>query len=72
MAAVDCASMKTTDHLKAFCDGRKHAAVAERLRISRVFFSYLYNDADLDDLMARIRALPLEKEQKKAAAGARA
>lgn len=56
-----------TQRLRAFCRGRKKYAVANQLKVSRPFFSYLYNCSNLDALIERIDALPVPLAEKEKA-----
>lgn len=60
--------MKTnrTERLKTYLVGRKKYHVAETLGVSARAMSYIVR-IDLDELIARIDALPVEKPRRKAA-----
>jgi hypothetical protein len=56
--------MNRSQRLRIFCGDRKKRVVAERhLKIAPQFLSYLLKERSIDKLIARIDALPVEKER---------
>lgn len=57
--------MTRSKRLRAFCAGRLKRDVAERhLKIAPQFLSYLLKERNLDRLIARIDALPVETKER--------
>jgi hypothetical protein len=60
--------MNRTEKLNRYCEGRKKHYVAEKeLGVSRQALSYLLR-IDIDDLVRRIDALPVEEKRRRRAA----